>query len=94
MYRIDGAVDATGLSRTARRWINAFGDRLYHRLLHGDKDTFALAFAAAGKAHCYSQVAVPPGEPRGPSQLRLLVQGGRRRACAALTPAAAVACDV
>ncbi|GLC37647.1 hypothetical protein PLESTM_000631900 [Pleodorina starrii] len=42
-------------------WINSFGDRLYHRLLHGDKDTFALAFAAAGKAHCYSQVALPPG---------------------------------
>ncbi|PNG99199.1 hypothetical protein TSOC_015027, partial [Tetrabaena socialis] len=42
-------------------WINSFGDRLYHRLLHGDKDTFALAFAAAGKAHCYRQVELPPG---------------------------------
>ncbi|KXZ49784.1 hypothetical protein GPECTOR_19g235 [Gonium pectorale] len=43
-------------------WINSFGDRLYHSHLHGDKDTFALAFAAAGKAHCYSQVDTPPGE--------------------------------
>ena len=30
-------------------------------LLWGDKDTFGIAFAAAGKAHLYSQVAVPPG---------------------------------
>ncbi len=28
----------------------------------GDKDTFPLAFALAGKAHLYSQVGVPPGE--------------------------------
>ena len=28
----------------------------------GDKDTFGLAFAAAGKAHLFSQVAVPPGK--------------------------------
>lgn len=44
------------------RWINSFSDRLYYRHLHGDKDTFPLAFAAAGKAHCYSQVHTPPGE--------------------------------
>ena len=30
-------------------------------LMWGDKDTFGVAFAAAGKAHLYSQVAVPPG---------------------------------
>ncbi len=29
--------------------------------LWGDKDTFALAFALVGKAHCFNQVAVPPG---------------------------------
>ncbi|GLI65423.1 hypothetical protein VaNZ11_008989 [Volvox africanus] len=29
-------------------------------MLWGDKDTFSLAFAAVGKAHCYNQVAVPP----------------------------------
>jgi len=31
-------------------------------LMWGDKDTFGLAFAAAGKAHLFSQVAVPPGK--------------------------------
>ncbi len=31
-------------------------------VLWGDKDTFSLAFALAGKAHCYNQVAVPPCE--------------------------------
>ncbi|GIL76628.1 hypothetical protein Vretifemale_6130, partial [Volvox reticuliferus] len=30
------------------------------KMLWGDKDTFSLAFAAVGKAHCYNQVAVPP----------------------------------
>ncbi|GFR44947.1 hypothetical protein Agub_g6038, partial [Astrephomene gubernaculifera] len=29
-------------------------------LLWGDKDSFWLAFAAVGKAHCFGQVAVPP----------------------------------
>ncbi len=29
-------------------------------IMWGDKDTFSLAFAMAGKAHCYNQVAVPP----------------------------------
>ncbi len=29
--------------------------------IHGDKDTFALAFALAGKAHEYAQVQLPPG---------------------------------
>lgn len=31
-------------------------------LLWGDKDTFWLAAALVGKAHCYNQVAVPPCE--------------------------------
>lgn len=35
-------------------------DRMYRRV-HGDKDTFALAFAMAGKAHEYNQMSVPPG---------------------------------
>lgn len=39
-------------------WINTFSDRLYSKHLHGDKDTFALGFAAAGKASDFSQVAV------------------------------------
>ncbi|EFJ43610.1 hypothetical protein VOLCADRAFT_96259 [Volvox carteri f. nagariensis] len=29
-------------------------------LLWGDKDSFSLAFAAVGKAHCYNQVSAPP----------------------------------
>ncbi|GIL55869.1 hypothetical protein Vafri_11357 [Volvox africanus] len=29
-------------------------------MVWGDKDTFPLAFAAVGKAHCYNQVGVPP----------------------------------
>ncbi len=31
-------------------------------MLWGDKDTFGIAFAVAGKAHLFSQVAVPPCE--------------------------------
>lgn len=30
--------------------------------LWGDKDTFGLAFAVAGKAEQFTQVTVPPGE--------------------------------
>lgn len=33
--------------------------------LYGDKDTFGLAFAMAGKAHLFRQVPVPPGENAG-----------------------------
>jgi len=29
--------------------------------MHGDKDSFALAFAAAGKADAYEQLVLPPG---------------------------------
>jgi hypothetical protein len=31
------------------------------KYLWGDKDTYSLAFAAAGKAHLYFQVEIPPG---------------------------------
>jgi hypothetical protein len=37
-------------------WINTWHDRLYYKLLHGDKDTFALGFALAGHAQEYKQV--------------------------------------
>ncbi len=37
-------------------WVNSWADRLYHKHLHGDKDTFALGFALMGKAHMYRQV--------------------------------------
>jgi hypothetical protein len=38
-------------------WINSFGDSVY-RALWGDKDTYALAFAVAGKAHEFKQMQV------------------------------------
>jgi len=40
--------------------INSFSEHL-EGTLYGDKDTFALAFAAAGKPDAFRQVAVPPG---------------------------------
>ena len=38
-------------------WINSFSDTIY-RTLWGDKDTYALAFAVAGKAHEFNQLQV------------------------------------
>uniref|UniRef100_A0A383VV11 Mannosyltransferase putative-domain-containing protein n=1 Tax=Tetradesmus obliquus TaxID=3088 RepID=A0A383VV11_TETOB len=40
--------------------INSFGDVLY-KALWGDKDTYSMAFAVAGKAHLFNQLQVPPG---------------------------------
>ncbi|GAX76845.1 hypothetical protein CEUSTIGMA_g4291.t1 [Chlamydomonas eustigma] len=40
-------------------WINSFPKDL-EGSMWGDKDTFGVAFAAAGKGHLYSQVDVPP----------------------------------
>jgi hypothetical protein len=37
-------------------WVNTWHDALYYKLLHGDKDTFALGFALAGHAAQYRQV--------------------------------------
>eukprot|EP00879_Flechtneria_rotunda_P005713 GHRR01006014.1.p1 GENE.GHRR01006014.1~~GHRR01006014.1.p1 ORF type:complete len:111 (-),score=43.05 GHRR01006014.1:1658-1990(-) len=39
-------------------WINSWADKLYQKLLHGDKDTFALGFALAGAASSYRQVGI------------------------------------
>jgi Mannosyltransferase putative len=41
-------------------WVNSFGDSV-HRALWGDKDTYALAFAVAGKAHEWVQTEVSRG---------------------------------
>eukprot|EP00798_Chlamydomonas_sp_ICE-L_P031339 gene31339-6489_t len=41
-------------------WINSYSDVMY-RYLHGDKDTFPLAFATAGKASHFRLVPIPPG---------------------------------
>ncbi|KAF6241948.1 mannosyltransferase putative-domain-containing protein [Scenedesmus sp. NREL 46B-D3] len=41
-------------------WINSFGDTLY-KAVWGDKDTYSMAFAVAGKAHLFNQLQVPPG---------------------------------
>jgi hypothetical protein len=38
-------------------WINSFGEQIYNAVW-GDKDTYALAFAVAGKAHRFTQVQV------------------------------------
>lgn len=38
-------------------WINSFSDSVY-RAVWGDKDTYALAFAVAGKAHVFNQIQV------------------------------------
>jgi len=38
-------------------WINSFGDTVY-RALWGDKDTYSLAFAVAGRAHEFNQLQV------------------------------------
>lgn len=43
-------------------WINSFGDTVY-RALWGDKDTYALAFAVAGKAHVFNQLQVRAATP-------------------------------
>lgn len=42
-------------------WINTWHQQLYYHVIHGDKDTFALAFALAGQADEYRQVSVVPG---------------------------------
>eukprot|EP00877_Chromochloris_zofingiensis_P010931 jgi/Chrzof1/6091/Cz17g09110.t1 len=42
-------------------WVNTFHKRLYGEYFWGDKDTFSLGFAAAGKAHLFTQVSVPMG---------------------------------
>jgi hypothetical protein len=41
-------------------FLNAFGDDHIYKLMYGDKDAYALAFALAGKAHEYAHSAVPP----------------------------------
>jgi hypothetical protein len=38
-------------------WANSFSNSLY-RAVWGDKDTYALAFAVAGKAHAFNQLQV------------------------------------
>lgn len=45
--------------------VNCWADKMHGSLLWGDKDTFAMGMALAGKAHMFSQVAVPPGESGG-----------------------------
>jgi hypothetical protein len=40
-------------------WITTHSDTIYN-ILWGDKDTYMLAFAAAGKAASYAQMPIPP----------------------------------
>lgn len=57
-------------------WINSFGDSIY-KAVWGDKDTFQLAFAVAGKAHEFNQ-------------LQVTVVGGNLHACREVVSAASV----
>eukprot|EP00879_Flechtneria_rotunda_P001580 GHRR01001739.1.p1 GENE.GHRR01001739.1~~GHRR01001739.1.p1 ORF type:complete len:781 (+),score=205.53 GHRR01001739.1:562-2904(+) len=41
-------------------WITSHSKSIY-QVIYGDKDTFMLAFAAAGKATMYAQMPLPPG---------------------------------
>ncbi|KAG2500723.1 hypothetical protein HYH03_001487 [Edaphochlamys debaryana] len=41
-------------------WMNAMGHDLTYNYMYGDKDTFGVAFAMAGKPTEYYQVPVPP----------------------------------
>jgi hypothetical protein len=38
-------------------WVNSFGDTLY-KAVWGDKDTYSMAFAVAGKSHVFNQLQV------------------------------------
>lgn len=42
-------------------YLNSFGKDGVYKFMWGDKDSFGVAFAMAGKAHMYQQVNVPPG---------------------------------
>lgn len=75
-------------------WINSFGDVLY-KALWGDKDTYSMAFAVAGKAHLFNQLqagaAVHQKKRRScPFSARLLhLLGGRYSMLCARRPAVA-----
>lgn len=43
-------------------FLNAFSKGHLYEFMYGDKDTYGLAFALAGKAHMYTHVNMPPGE--------------------------------
>ncbi|WIA33896.1 hypothetical protein OEZ86_006995 [Tetradesmus obliquus] len=45
-------------------WITTHSDVIYN-ILWGDKDTFMLAFASAGKADSYAQMPIPPAAALG-----------------------------
>ena len=45
-------------------WINSWGEQVY-KAVWGDKDTYGIAFAVAGKAQHFSQVQVRGGEGGG-----------------------------
>ena len=45
-------------------YLNSFGKDGVYKFMWGDKDSFMVAFALAGKAHMYQVVNTPPGEPK------------------------------
>eukprot|EP00878_Enallax_costatus_P040548 GHUV01046855.1.p3 GENE.GHUV01046855.1~~GHUV01046855.1.p3 ORF type:complete len:120 (-),score=34.15 GHUV01046855.1:107-466(-) len=42
-------------------FLNAFSKGFIYDYMRGDKDTYAVAFGLAGKAHLYQHINVPPG---------------------------------
>jgi hypothetical protein len=43
-------------------FLNSFSDKGgVYDFMYGDKDTYGVGFAMAGKAHLYTHVNVPPG---------------------------------
>jgi hypothetical protein len=42
-------------------FLNSFSDGHIYDFVYGDKDTYGVAFALAGKAHMYQHMNTPPG---------------------------------
>jgi hypothetical protein len=42
-------------------FVNSFSKGHMYEFMYGDKDTYGLGFALAGKAHMYTHVNMPPG---------------------------------
>lgn len=43
-------------------FLNAFSKGHLYEFMYGDKDTYGVGFALAGKAHMYQHMNMPPGE--------------------------------
>ena len=43
-------------------FLNSFSKGHLYEFMYGDKDTYGVAMAMAGKAHMYTHMNMPPGE--------------------------------